>query len=69
MTGQYPLTHGIFYNDKPLSTDATCMGEVFKENGYQTGYIGKWHINGHDLETHVWDGRKMPVPKERRNCP
>jgi len=66
MTGQYPLTHGLFYNDKPLATDANCIAEVYKANGYQTGYIGKWHINGHDHGTPVWEGRKKPVPKHRR---
>lgn len=61
MTGQYPLTHGVFYNDKPLATDATCIAEVYKENEYHTGYIGKWHINGSGIER-----RNEPVPKERR---
>ncbi len=61
MTGQYPLTHGVFYNDKPLATDATCIAEVYKKNGYNTGYIGKWHINGGGIEH-----RNEPVPKERR---
>lgn len=66
MTGKYPLSHGVFYNDKPLGTDERCIAEVFKENGYQTGYIGKWHINGHDGEIPVFEGRNLPVPKERR---
>ncbi len=66
MTGKYPLSHGVFYNDKPLATDEVCVAEVFKENGYQTGYIGKWHINGHDNNTPVFEGRNLPVPKERR---
>jgi len=66
MTGKYPLSHGVFYNDKPLASDETCIAEVFKENGYQTGYIGKWHINGHDNQTPVFEGRNLPVPKERR---
>ncbi len=61
MTGQYPLTHGVFYNDKPLATNVTCIAEVFKENGYQTAYIGKWHINGGGIKN-----RNEPVPNERR---
>jgi arylsulfatase A-like enzyme len=58
MTGQYWLTHGIFYNDKPLNPKATTMGKVYRRAGYDTAYIGKWHIDGH--------GRSSFIPKERR---
>jgi len=46
MTGQYPLTNRVIYNDKPLATDDVCIAEVYKEAGYNTAYVGKWHING-----------------------
>lgn len=39
ITGQYPLSHGLFHNDKPLSNDALSIAEVYKEQGYQTAYI------------------------------
>ncbi|MHC4071663.1 MAG: sulfatase family protein [Planctomycetota bacterium] len=58
LTGQYWLTHGIFYNDKSLDPDATTIGKVYSRAGYETGYIGKWHIDGH--------GRTSFIPKERR---
>ena len=58
MTGQYWLTHGIFYNDKPLNPDAVTIGKVYCRAGYETGYVGKWHIDGH--------GRSDFIPKERR---
>lgn len=66
MTGKYPLSHGVFYNDKPLKTDEYCIAEVYKENGYKTGYIGKWHINGHEKGQSHRDGRVAPVPAHRR---
>ena len=56
MTGQYPLTHGVFVNDVQLKPQGPCIADVFKENGYDTAYIGKWHIHGH--------GRSNPIPKE-----
>ncbi len=62
MTGQYPLTHGLFYNDKPLKNDATCIAEVYKNNGYKTAYIGKWHLKGGGI-----NNRNEPVPKENRH--
>ncbi|WP_074224909.1 sulfatase family protein [Algoriphagus halophilus] len=66
MTGQYPLTNGIFYNDKPLPTEALTAGKIYKEEGYHTGYIGKWHLNGHPRGADSFASRDLPVPKERR---
>ena len=66
MTGQYPLTHGVFYNDKPLPNKAVTMGELFKQAGYQTGFIGKWHLNGHQNGEPMFSARDKPVPKNRR---
>ncbi|MFV0416541.1 MAG: sulfatase [Chthoniobacterales bacterium] len=47
-TGQYPLTHGHFLNDLRLQTDRPTLGTVLKQAGYQTAYIGKWHLDGPD---------------------
>ena len=58
LTGQRPLTHGVFMNDVPLSPDAVSLGKVFRATGYETGYIGKWHLDGH--------GRSSFIPPERR---
>lgn len=46
MTGQRPLTHGVFMNDVPLDSNAYCLAEALADAGYQTGYIGKWHLDG-----------------------
>ncbi|MDF2157651.1 sulfatase [Algoriphagus sp. CAU 1675] len=66
LTGQYPLTNGVFYNDKPLPNEALTLAEIYKEKGYKTGYIGKWHLNGHGREEHPFSARDKPVPKDRR---
>ena len=50
MSGRYPASYGIpgFQDRKegkhalPLST--VTFAEILKEAGYQTGYIGKWHL-------------------------
>ena len=57
LTGQYPLTTGVFMNDVMLDTSKRTIAKVFKENGYNTGFIGKWHIDGH--------GRESYIPEER----
>jgi len=60
------LTHGIFYNDKPLDPNVTSIAKVYKQAGYDTGYIGKWHLNGHPKGTTMREGRNAPIPEERR---
>ncbi len=58
LTGQRPLTHGVFLNDVPLDPEAVTIGKVLRAAGYDTGYIGKWHVDGH--------GRSNFIPRERR---
>ncbi len=58
ITGQYPLTHGLFLNDLCLSSEAVSIAEAYAGAGYQTAYIGKWHLDGH--------GRSSYIPPERR---
>ncbi len=58
ITGRYPLTHGIFLNDASLNNEAVSLAQAFNKGGYQTGYIGKWHLDGH--------GRQSFIPPQRR---
>jgi len=66
ITGQYWLTHGIFYNDKPLGNKATSFAQAYVQAGYKTGYIGKWHLNGHPKGSTMAQGRSAFIPPERR---
>ena len=58
ITGRYPLSHGVFLNDVTLSTDAVSIAQAFGAAGYDTAYIGKWHLDGH--------GRSAFIPADRR---
>jgi len=58
LTGRRPLTHGVFVNDVSLDPEAEGMGKCFARAGYDTAYIGKWHVDGH--------GRSSYIPPERR---
>ena len=46
LTGLYPLRHGAVSNDLPLRPDVTTIGAALAGAGYDTGYIGKWHLAG-----------------------
>ncbi len=59
MTGQYAQTHGLFLNDAPLNPELMTIGKVYRQAGYETGYVGKWHLDGH--------GRTAFIPEERRH--
>ena len=47
LTGRYPTSTGMFMNDLYLPDDEVCMAEMLGRAGYDTGYIGKWHLDGH----------------------
>lgn len=46
LTGLYPAANRVVANDLPLPTDLTGLGHLFRDAGYRTGYIGKWHLDG-----------------------
>lgn len=46
LTSTYPTCHTVQVNDMPVRTDLPSLGTVAKDNGYDTAYIGKWHLDG-----------------------
>lgn len=58
LTGLYAHRHGLFLNDVHLDDDLESMGKIFARAGYDTAYIGKWHVDGR--------GRDAPIPAESR---
>lgn len=46
LTGRYPLRNRAVTNDIPMPEDEITFGEILKQNGYHTGYVGKWHLDG-----------------------
>ena len=58
LTGQHALTHGVFVNDVHLADDAVSIAKLYKAAGYETAYVGKWHVDGR--------GRSNYIPPESR---
>jgi len=43
-TGRYPSHSGLVLNWVETNPDQRCLAHVFKDAGYNTGFIGKWHL-------------------------
>lgn len=43
-SGLYATTSGCYRNNIPLPQEIPTMAHHFRDAGYQTGYIGKWHL-------------------------
>jgi arylsulfatase A-like enzyme len=46
LTGTYAHTHGVKNNLTPWQNDNTTFMELLKGKGYDTAFIGKWHMPG-----------------------
>lgn len=64
ITGQFPLTHGVFLNDEELKPKGTTLGQAFATVGYNTGWIGKWHMYGSPQGN--YERRTAYIPPDHR---
>ena len=62
-TGVYPTDprSGVYRNAVPLPTDARTIAHHFNDAGYETSYLGKWHLSDETSASGAG-----PVPQERR---
>lgn len=59
MTGRFPTSTGMFLNDAYLPESELCFAEIFRQAGYDTAYIGKWHLDGHGRTAFVAPSRRQ----------
>jgi len=44
VTGRMPSETGVIVNNRPIRSDIPNLGQWLGQRGYETAYIGKWHI-------------------------
>ena len=49
LTGTYAHTHGVLNNHTPWTGQKATFLEYLKKAGYETAFIGKWHMPGEGL--------------------
>ncbi len=47
LTGQYTHRHGVVDNQSLVPEGTQFFPQFLQKNGYQTGYVGKWHMGSH----------------------
>lgn len=46
ISGKYPQATPVVNNNIPLNDDIVSFAEVLTDEGYKTGFAGKWHLDG-----------------------
>lgn len=60
-TGKYTTSTGMVINELRINPDHRCFAHILAENGYETAYIGKWHLWANQLGNH-YDPKNSFVP-------
>ncbi len=65
-TGVYATQCGCYYNGIALPDDIKPLASYFNEAGYETAYVGKWHLASDRFPNIGVHCEKTAVPKERQ---
>ena len=63
-TGKYTTSTGMVINEIRMNTNHHTFADVLREGGYQTAYIGKWHLYAAELGNH-YDPKNSYIPVGR----
>jgi uncharacterized sulfatase len=56
-TGQHATTNGVYTNEGTLRDRTHLIANAFNRAGYNTAYVGKWHLS---------EVKTEPIPEEQR---
>ncbi|HOW70932.1 MAG TPA: sulfatase [Phycisphaerae bacterium] len=51
-TGKYTTSTGMVINELRMNPNHECLAHVLTRHGYDTAYIGKWHLWANELGNH-----------------
>lgn len=63
-TGRYASETGCFINRRPLKENELTIAKELKKSGYETAYVGKWHLASDHHANELYIDR--PIPQHRR---
>lgn len=63
-TGQYATECGCYWNGVPLPKNIKPLASYFNEAGYETAYVGKWHLASDRLPNVGMHCEKTAIPKD-----
>lgn len=61
-TGKYTTGTGMVINEIRMNPNHRCFAHVLDDAGYQTAYIGKWHMYAAELGNHL-DSKNSYIPR------
>lgn len=65
-TGVYATQCGCYWNGVPLPREIKPLAEYFNEAGYETAYVGKWHLASDRLPKVGFHCETTAIPKDRQ---
>lgn len=65
-SGKYATQIGCYWNGIPLPPGTKTLAHHFNDAGYQTAYIGKWHLASDRLPKVGFHCESTAVPKDRQ---
>lgn len=65
-SGVYPTETGCYTNAIALPRDITPLAEYFNNAGYQTAYIGKWHLGSDKIPGVGVHCESTAIPRDRQ---